>query len=53
LRPGLQAKDGRKKRTLERVEERKASIRAKVEHPFRVTKRQFCLIKVAAFLRRS
>ena len=39
-------KDGRKKRALERIEKRKASIRAKVEHPFRVIKRQFGLIKV-------
>src|SRR5580765_541892 len=34
-------KDGRKKRALERIEKRKASIRAKEEHPFRVIKRQF------------
>jgi len=39
-------KDGRKKRALERIEKRKASIRAKVEHPFRVIKRQFGLLKV-------
>ena len=39
-------KDGRKKRALERIEKRKASLRAKVEHPFRVIKRQFGLIKV-------
>ena len=39
-------KDGRNKRALERIEKRKASIRAKVEHPFRVIKRQFGLIKV-------
>jgi IS5 family transposase len=39
-------KDGRKKRALERIEKGKASIRAKVEHPFRVIKRQFGLIKV-------
>jgi IS5 family transposase len=39
-------KDGRKKRALERIEQRKASIRAKVEHPFRVIKRQFGLLKV-------
>jgi len=38
--------DGRKKRALERIEKRKASIRAKVEHPFRVIKRQFGLMKV-------
>ena len=39
-------KDGRQKRALERIEHRKASIRAKVEHPFRVVKRQFGLVKV-------
>ena len=39
-------KDGRDKRALERIEKRKASIRAKVEHPFRVIKRQFGLMKV-------
>ena len=39
-------KDGRDKRALEKIEKRKASIRAKVEHPFRVIKRQFGLIKV-------
>ncbi len=39
-------KDGRTKRALERSEKRKASIRAKVEHPFRVIKRQFGLMKV-------
>jgi IS5 family transposase len=39
-------KDGRQKRALERIEKRKASLRAKVEHPFRVIKRQFGLIKV-------
>jgi transposase, IS5 family len=39
-------KDGREKRTLEAIERRKASIRAKVEHPFRVIKRQFGLMKV-------
>ena len=39
-------KDGRQKRALERIEHRKASIRAKVEHPFRVVKRQFGLMKV-------
>ena len=38
--------DGRHKRALERIEKRKASIRAKVEHPFRVIKRQFGLAKV-------
>jgi IS5 family transposase len=39
-------KDGRAKRAIERLERRKASVRAKVEHPFRVIKRQFGLMKV-------
>jgi len=39
-------KDGREKRALEKIERRKASIRARVEHPFRVIKRQFGLMKV-------
>jgi IS5 family transposase len=39
-------KDGREKRAIEKREKRKASIRAKVEHPFRVIKRQFGLMKV-------
>jgi IS5 family transposase len=38
--------DGRAKRALEKIEKAKASVRAKVEHPFRVIKRQFGLIKV-------
>ena len=38
--------DGREKRKLEAIEKRKASVRAKVEHPFRVIKRQFGLVKV-------
>ena len=38
--------DGRAKTRLQRREQRKASIRAKVEHPFRVIKRQFGLLKV-------
>ncbi len=38
--------DGRKKRAIEAREKRKASVRAKVEHPFRVIKRQFGLMKV-------
>lgn len=33
-------------RSLERIEHTKASIRAKVEHPFRVIKRQFGHVKV-------
>jgi IS5 family transposase len=39
-------KDGRAKQKLQRAEKRKASIRARVEHPFRVIKRQFGLLKV-------
>ena len=39
-------KDGREKRAIERREHAKASIRAKVEHPFRVVKRQFGMMKV-------
>jgi len=38
--------EGRAKRTQERLEKAKASVRAKVEHPFRVIKRQFGLMKV-------
>ena len=38
--------EGRAKRAAEKFEHRKASIRAKVEHPFRVIKRQFGLVKV-------
>ena len=38
--------EGREKRALERIEKAKASMRAKVEHPFRVIKRQFGLMKV-------
>jgi IS5 family transposase len=38
--------DGREKRAACKNEHRKASIRAKVEHPFRVIKRQFGLAKV-------
>ena len=37
---------GRSKQRLERQERSKASVRAKVEHPFRVIKRQFGLVKV-------
>jgi IS5 family transposase len=37
---------GRAKIRLQRQEQRKASVRAKVEHPFRVIKRQFGLVKV-------
>ena len=39
-------KEGAAKRRLEKDEKRKASIRARVEHPFRVIKRQFGLMKV-------
>jgi transposase, IS5 family len=38
--------EGRAKTRVRRQEHRKASIRAKVEHPFRVIKRQFGLTKV-------
>jgi len=38
--------EGRAKARIQREEHRKASIRAKVEHPFRVIKRQFGLTKV-------
>ena len=38
--------DGRAKARLQKAEQRKASVRAKVEHPFRVIKRQFGLMKV-------
>lgn len=34
------------KRAIEKAEKRKASIRARVEHPFRVVKRQFGYVKV-------
>lgn len=38
--------EGGQKRAIELAEYRKASIRAKVEHPFRVIKRQFGYMKV-------
>jgi IS5 family transposase len=38
--------DGSAKKRIQRQEHRKASVRAKVEHPFRVIKRQFGLMKV-------
>lgn len=38
--------EGRAKARLQKNEHRKASVRAKVEHPFRVIKRQFGLMKV-------
>jgi len=47
-RPSDMAKlpEGRKKKEAQKREYRKASVRAKVEHPFRVIKRQFGLMKV-------
>jgi len=41
-----QLPDGRRKAAAQKREDRKASVRAKVEHPFRVIKRQFGLAKV-------
>ena len=38
--------EGRAKARAQKQEHRKASVRAKVEHPFRVIKRQFGLVKV-------
>jgi IS5 family transposase len=38
--------EGRAKIKVQKAEHRKASMRAKVEHPFRVIKRQFGLVKV-------
>jgi IS5 family transposase len=38
--------EGRAKTKVQKTEHRKASVRAKVEHPFRVIKRQFGLVKV-------
>jgi IS5 family transposase len=38
--------EGRTKTKVQKAEHRKASVRAKVEHPFRVVKRQFGLVKV-------
>jgi IS5 family transposase len=38
--------EGKEKRDVQNREHRKASVRAKVEHPFRVIKRQFGLAKV-------
>jgi IS5 family transposase len=38
--------DSREKRKLERIEHAKASVRARVEHSFRVIKRQFGYVKV-------
>jgi IS5 family transposase len=38
--------EGRAKKKVQKNEHAKASVRAKVEHPFRVIKRQFGLVKV-------
>lgn len=38
--------EGRAKTKVQKTEHHKASVRAKVEHPFRVVKRQFGLVKV-------
>ena len=38
--------EGRRKTAVQEREHRQASVRAKVEHPFRVIKRQFGLMKV-------
>jgi IS5 family transposase len=38
--------EGRAKKKVQKTEHGKASVRAKVEHPFRVIKRQFGLVKV-------
>ncbi|MFO1215250.1 MAG: IS5 family transposase [Burkholderiaceae bacterium] len=38
--------EGRRKAAVQKREHQKASVRAKVEHPFRVIKRQFGLMKV-------
>ena len=38
--------EGRAQTKLQQQEHREASIRAKVEHPFRVIKRQFGLVEV-------
>ena len=49
MRPGLRRKLNpfiERDFVVERVEKMKASIRAKVEHPFRVLKRQFGFTKV-------
>ena len=47
-RPSDMAKlpEGRRKKAAQKREYRKSSVRAKVEHPFRVIKRQFGLTKV-------
>ena len=46
-RPSDVAKlQGRTQSKVQKTEHRKASVRAKVEHPFRVIKHQFGLVKV-------
>ena len=49
MRPGKRKaldKDNQADAMIDEVEKLKASVRAKVEHPFRVIKRQFGFIKV-------
>ena len=49
MRPGKRRaldKDNEADALLDQAEKRKASVRAKVEHPFRVIKRQFGFVKV-------
>jgi hypothetical protein len=38
--------EGRAKKKVQKTEHRKASVHAKVEHPFRVVRRQFGLVRV-------
>ena len=49
MRPGKRKKlnkDNEADAMLDQAEKLKASVRAKVEHPFRVVKRQFGFVKV-------
>ena len=49
MRPGLRRSLGKSRQShvlIDQLERLKASIRAKVEHPFRVIKRQFGHVKV-------
>ena len=49
MRPGKRKaldKDNQADAMIDEVEKLKASVRAKVEHPFRVIKRQFGFVKV-------
>ena len=49
MRPGKRralSKDNEADTLIDQAEKLKASVRAKVEHPFRVIKRQFCFVKV-------